>query len=352
VQEGIDELTGMAARAGPPEIPDNLGNFRPDTEEQPQARRPAKVVRRREPTHLATVAEDEAATSAQQRLNGELDEVAQPVDEEIEPVTAAAPAADDDQGDDDGEDDPRTQELLRRLDAYEHKDLARHAQLNAVLARLGGGAAPLGGLPPGAAPLGGPGAADPRLGALTERIKRLPFRIDETVAANLGLNPQGAQTLEAMLTVLRTDILSTMAEAYTLDQEHARAQQSAAGDQDRLMQTVTRAFYEANGDLAPYGKIVNQTSLELVAQYPHLRSQPADWIRHTAATVRQQLQAWNVPLRRTVGAPAAGIGPGAAPSGVARIRPAAADFGSTSRGLGRGALSPLQKEMLDLARSA
>jgi hypothetical protein len=353
VQSGIDELTQLATRSGPPVVPDDLGNFRPDLGE-PQ--RP--VTRRREPQRLQTTAEELEARRAQRGMAAE---DAEPILESGAPDVPAVdePGPDDaDDGDDGVGDEPQAgsyDELAQRLAAFERRDLERDAQLSQVMARMAGGGAP-GMAPPGATPMG---MADPRIAAVAQKLRPeslVPFKIDEAAAQQMGMTPQGAQLVETMLRLTAQNIVGAIFEAYGLDQDARASQQTQQMTAQQTMQAVNQAFYAANPDLNAFGEVVDQTSQQLAAQYPQLRQQPAEWIKHTAAETRRKLQSWGVRVagRGVAVAPAGGIGarPGSLPASVSRIRPATADFGTSGGGSGRRPITPQQKEMLDLAHWA
>jgi hypothetical protein len=373
VQAGVDELTGLAERSGAPDVPSDLGNFRPEAERPrraaARAEGRARVVTPIRRAHRLPNFEDEALERAEQlrARGGQAAEEVEPEGEDLEQGAegveqrgaGARQRWEEPQGEDlDDEDlDPRDVELagLRAAMAEAQiREEAREARYHEALRQVSQGRAQ-----PQA-------TSDPRATAIAQRLQFkniLPFRIDEAAARAMNLTPEGAQHLETMLRTSAFSLTQTLLEAYNLNEElkgqQETAQQNQAVTEQRRRETVRDAFYAANEDLVPYAKFVTRVSAELAAEYSGQLSDP-QWIQLTNARVRQELRELGVRVAlQSPGASArsrfapAGTRPAIGPAGGYRpaIRPAAMDFGGgRSMGGGGRALSPITKEILDLSR--
>lgn len=366
VQEGIDDILGMA---GPAQEPDNLGNFKPDLGDDPREhrpRQPSPPSRRARPQPLATPEDESAAARA---LRGGRPDP-EPSDDDVDeqpPSRAARPELEDTpEGEDDGDLDPRDRELAELRAWRAERDLAdqdRDTRLNRALDELDrqrtGGR--------GAAPAGDAVDADPRAVEIARRLRPeniVPFAIDEVARENLGLTPQGGKTLDAMFRAQATHIVQLMLHAYNLDQELTRTQSSeaertAARESDEITR-ARDAFYAGNRDLVDYQSEVTWLSREVAEDHARRtgrRISPAEWIPETSRRVREHLRSRGV--RVAPYAPAydprgggRGVAPGASLGrGGGRARPAGMDYGAGGGGNGKTRLTPLEDEMFAMARA-
>lgn len=372
VDAGLSELIGLAERSGPPNVPRNLGNFDPERGVRPArgssraaARSPQEerapqraTVTRIRNERLQSFDDERAETAARREIGGaqvhdvddggfdQDDDVDQQPLEDLEPargVRTARPEIEDDVDDV----DPRDRELheLRSWRAeQDQREQLRDAKLEGVLAAMRGGQTA-----PAAAP-----AADARVQAVTKSLAYGNIsiaRIDEQTRATLGLTEQGARVLETLIEANLHGTVQKIVQAYALDQELTRAQQTQVQAADSGMRDVTAAFWQANPGLQDYQEEVNWISAEIARQHPEVKGNPALWIKATTTAVTNHLARRGIRVGRAQPQQTRQHDEeiGAYDQAPRRVRPATMDMPGSGGGFGGGRrLTPTQKDILDL----
>lgn len=370
VQSGLEELIQIAEDSGPPNVPEDVGNF--PAESTPTGNR-APVQRTREPQRLQT-AEDEmlerqvrgeqvgkrSERAAQRPEDDEPLEALEDEREERDPPRARAEVVAERHLEDD--DEVLEEEPVAEEDEQDDQDGLRHLPpaMRAELQRRDQEIARLQGMVQAVLAGGRPAQPEPAKPAEELTIDNiLPYKLgrDFITAIRSGDEEQAANVMQAAIATAvwhagqkYGERLQTVLEARN-PERIIQAREAVAQGKAQL----ERAFYSAHKDIDPeqHGELVGllsgQVKQRLVAERGERGFTPKEWIDETAREVRRIAG-----IRRTTRPAARAQRPERVDERrgqVVRMRPA---FSETSSGGGRGAarkpITNEQKDILDLVR--